>query len=183
MKKTIYLYDSKEYFSEHAVRQAIFEKERLAFGTPATAEEWEKLGVTYTEEEIVVSIEELKKQKTEEIKQAFLDWRKNNAVLFSSLGFLADSNERANTDISGLLVAYADKQNEKVTFRDAENQFHALTYADLKILQIEIAENGSYAYSQKWEYDFLVEKATSKEELDGINIVFEGKKYGEKSHA
>ncbi len=45
-------YQGKDYSSEYAVRQAIWENERKAFGGPKTAEEWVVLGVTYSEMEV-----------------------------------------------------------------------------------------------------------------------------------
>lgn len=173
-----YLYNGKEYLSSYQVRQAIFEVERKAF--PAEPKEskvefWEELGVTYVEESI--PLETLKNQKLTQIKQAFLVWRSNNATLVSSLGFKADSDERANADVNGLLVAYEDNLDAPITFRDADNEFHSLTYAQVKILQREIIENGNYAYAQKWELEKKIAEANNKEELDSIQIEFEGKNF------
>ena len=172
-----YVFDNIEYLSESAVRQAIFVKYRVAFGKPKTAKEWLELGVTYTEEEEVIPLETLKSKKTTEIKREFLNWREQNATLISSLGFKVDSNERANTDVNGLLIAYESNQYEPITFRDADNQFHTLTYAQVKVLQKEIIENGNYAYVQKWTFDAQVENATTKEGLDAIELVFVGKDF------
>ena len=172
-----YVFDGVEYFSENSVRQAIFEKTRTAFGKPTTSEEWLELGVKYLEEEVVIPLEQLKTQKSNQIKQLFLNWREREATLTSSLGFVVDSNERANTDIAGLLIANEDSQSAPIIFRDADNTFHTLTYEQLKVLQKEIIENGSYAYTQKWEYDAQVESATSKEELESIKVIFLGKDF------
>jgi hypothetical protein len=133
--------------------------------------------VIYTEEEWVTPIESLKAQKADEIKQAFLNWRGQEATLVSSLGFKADSNERAMSDVNGLLVAYESHQDAPITFRDADNQFHELSYAQLKVLQLEIIQNGNYAYEQKWSFDAQVESATSEDELNAIHIEFVGKDF------
>ena len=45
-------YQGEDYSSIYAVRQAIWEKERKAFGSPEDAEAWAELGVTYTEIEV-----------------------------------------------------------------------------------------------------------------------------------
>lgn len=45
-------YKDKDYSSIYDVRQAIWEFERKAFGTPKSEEEWLELGVTYTETEV-----------------------------------------------------------------------------------------------------------------------------------
>lgn len=172
-----YVFDGVEYASEFAVRNAIFEKDRVAFGNPQNADEWLELGVTYTEEEQVIPLDDLKAQKSAQIKYAFLNWREQEATLISSLGFKADSNERANTDVNGLLVAYEGHQEAPITFRDADNQFHTLTYEQVKVLQLEIIENGNFAYAQKWAFDDQVEQATSKENLDAIEVIFVGKNF------
>ena len=170
-----YVFDGVEYATQQSVRQAIFNKSRKAFGKPKNAEEWAKHGVTYIEEDEPVQV--LREWKCNAIKSAFLIWREKNATIVSSLGFKVDSNERANTDVSGLLVAYENNQDALITFRDADNEFHSLTYAQVKTLQKEIIANGNYAYEQKWMLEAQVEKATTKEELDAIKIEFVGKDF------
>lgn len=173
-----YVYDGFEYAFERDVRKAIYEKEHKVFSKAPTenvANFWSKFGVTFVEEE--EPIEVFKQRKYVVIKQAFLNWRNNEATLVSSLGFKVDSNERANTDVNGLLVAYEDNQDALITFRDADNEFHALTYAQVKVLQKEIIENGNYAYQQKWMLDAQVGNVTTKEELDAIKIEFVGKNF------
>lgn len=173
-----YLYNGKEYLSAYQVRQAIFEAERKAF--PAEPKEgkadfWAEHNVVYTEED--TPLEALKAQKHAQIKLEFLKWRDNDATLVSLLGFKADANERANTDVSGLLVAYEDNQEALITFRDADNEFHVLTYAQVKTLRKEIIENGNFAYAQKWELEKMVAEASDKEELSLIRVEFEGKDF------
>jgi hypothetical protein len=173
-----FIYNGIEYASEFDVRNAICKKERKIFSKapPENASEfWAALGVTYIEEQ--EPIESLKLWKSRAIKQAFLNWREHDAKLISSLGFEVDSNERANADVSGLLVVCEGSQEALVTFRDADNQFRALTYEQLKVLQKEIIENGTYAYAQKWALDAQVESATTKEDLDAIKVGFEGKNF------
>lgn len=175
-----YIYKGEKFDSEQAVRKVIFDQERKALPKnrkDSPVEFWSKYGVTHIEEQ--EPIETLKAQKSFAIKQAFLNWRNNAATLISSLGFKADSNERANTDVSGLLVAYDGNQEALIAFRDADNQFHELTYLQMKTLQKEIIANGNYAYIQKWAFDAQVESATTKEELDAIEVKFVGKDFSE----
>ena len=176
--KSKYKYKDSVYFTEFEIRKALFEKEGIAIGkTPANNIDsfWSQFGVAYSENDEPVDVH--KTFKLADVKQAFLNWRNNQATLVSSLGFKADSNERANMDVSGLLVVYEDKQKESITFRDADNQFHSLTFSQLKTLQKEIIENGAFAYMQKWELDAQVESATTKEELDAIEVKFKGKNF------
>ena len=172
-----YEYQGLHFASERDLRKHLYETKRIALGkTHENAVEfWFKYGVAYTEED--EPIEVFKQQKALIVKQAFLNWRNNQATLISSLGFKADSNERANTDVSGLLIAYENNQDALITFRDADNEFHSLTYAQVKTLQCEIIENGNFAYEQKWTFDAQVENATTKEELDSIEVVFVGKNF------
>ena len=172
-----YEYQGLRFASERDLRKHLFETKRLALGkTPENAVEfWLKYGVSYIEED--EPIEMFKQQKSFVVKQVFLNWRNNNATLVSSLGFKADSNERANTDINGLLVAYENNQDVPITFRDANNEFHTLSYAQLKVLQLEIIENGNFAYQQKWTLDSQIESATTKEQLDDLKIEFVGKDF------
>lgn len=58
-------YDGKEYYSDYAVRQAIFDKERKAFGPAPTDMNsavgfWSGLGVAFSQTEYVPSMDELK---------------------------------------------------------------------------------------------------------------------------
>lgn len=172
-----YEYKGLHFTSERDLRKHLYDNKKIALGKTSenASEFWAKYGVSYTEEQ--EPIEFFKQQKSLVIKQAFLNWRNNNATLISSLGFKADSNERANTDISGLLMAYENNQDALITFRDADNEFHTLSYAELKVLQLEIIENGNFAYEQKWMFDSQVENATTKEELDAIVVKFEGKNF------
>lgn len=173
-----YVFQGVEYSSELDVRKALFDKSHKMLGkTPSenVPEFWAKFGVVYIEEQ--EPIDALKALKAFEVKQTFLRWRNNEATLVSSLGFKIDSNERANTDVSGLLVAYEDNQDELITFRDAGNHFHSLSYSQVKILQKEIIANGNHAYSQKWALDAQVESAMTKEDLDAIVVAFEGKNF------
>ena len=172
-----YEYQGLHFASERDLRKHLYETKKIALGkTPENVVEfWAKYEVAYIEEE--EPIEVFKQQKALIVKQAFLNWRNHQATLVSSLGFKADSNERANTDVSGLLIAYENNKEAPIVFRDADNEFHSLTYAQVKTLQKEIIENGNYAYEQKWTLDAQVESATTKEELDAIKIEFVGKNF------
>lgn len=60
-----WVYDGKTYYSDYSVRQAIFSKERKAFGPVPTDSDavvsfWAGLGVTYSETEYVPSLDELR---------------------------------------------------------------------------------------------------------------------------
>ena len=172
-----YEHEGLHFTSERDLRKHLYETKKLKLvKAPENAVEfWAKFAVTYAEEDEPIVF--FKQQKSLIVKQAFLNWRNNEATLISSLGFKVDSNERANTDVNGLLIAYENNQDALITFRDADNEFHALTYTQVKTLQKEIIENGNFAYGQKWQLDAQVENATTKEDLDSIEVVFVGKDF------
>lgn len=164
-----YVFNGVEYASEYAVRQAIFEKDRVAF--PAEPEEgksefWAEYNVTYTEEEIPLEV--LRAQKLDLLDMAFMQWRNDDATLVSSLGFTADCDERAMIDVNGLVTICTDK----VVFMDANNNPHELTLEQLKVLQAEIIQSGTLVYQTKWTFRQAIESAENKGQLDAIEIAF-----------
>lgn len=91
---------------------------------------------------------------------------KERSHIKSSLGFTVDANQTANENVNGLLITIGD--NETVQFCDYNNQFHALTKADLETLQTEIIQNAQNLYQQKWVYRTQIESATDNEGLDAV---------------
>lgn len=178
-----YVYKEKEYSSSWAVRRAIDKAENTAFGPEPTGEYeekkafWEQFGVTYTEEpDPVPSLDTLKTRKEEALDRAFLQWYEQDATVTSSLGFVADSDVRAVTDVSGLITVSESAPAESrttVAFMDHENQPHMLTLEQLKTLQLEIIQNGQAAYQQKWTLRTAIENAEDDEALTAIVIKFE----------
>lgn len=178
-----YIYDGVEYYSTYTLRQDIWEKEHKVFVTPTDAAGWQLLGVTYIEEDDPEpTLEDQKAMKLAMLERAFLQWYENDATLTSSLGFVADSDIRAKMDVDGLVTkqeSLAAEGRSAVYFRGKDNQFYPLTLEQLKILQIEIIDNGNYAYQQKWDMEQAVSEATNKSELDAIEIKFVGKDFSE----
>lgn len=123
------------------------------------------------------TLEELKAAKKAELDAAFLQWYEQDAVVTSSLGFVADSDERAVTDVTGLIAVAQSTPAESrstVVFMDAENQPHALTLEQLQTLQLEIIQNGQSAYAQKWTMRTAIESAEDADALEAIEIAFVG---------
>lgn len=126
------------------------------------------------------SIEELKTAKLTQLDAAFLQWYETDAVVTSSLGFVADSDARAMMDVSGLVTTLESQPAESrstVAFMDANNEPHLLSLEQLKTVQVEIIQNGQSAYQQKWSMRAAIEQASSKEELDAIEIKFTAENY------
>lgn len=166
-----YSYNEKIYTEEGALRNAIFEKDRIAFGPEPQENKavfWESFGVAYHEEaDPEPTLDELKAQKLRELDRAFYRWRNDGATLVSSLGFTADADQRAMIDISGLVALGAS-----AVFMDAQNQPHELTIEQIKVLQKEIIQSGNAAYQTKWTLRTLIEGASGVETLDDIEIKF-----------
>lgn len=121
------------------------------------------------------SIDELQNAKLSQLDSAFLQWYETDAVVTSSLGFVADSDSRAMMDVSGLVTTLESQPVESrstVAFMDANNEAHLLTLDQLKTVQLEIVQNGQSAYQQKWTLRTAIEQATTKEELEAIEIKF-----------
>lgn len=122
------------------------------------------------------TLDQLKIEKLVQLEEAYLKWRNADAYLVSSLGFPADSDERANTDVNAIidrLVKLPEESRGTVAFRGYDNNFYQLTLGQLQTLKYEIGRNGYYSYEQKWAYEDAVKNATSKEELDAIEFVFQ----------
>ena len=121
------------------------------------------------------SVDELKNAKLSQLDSAFLQWYETDAVVTSSLGFVADSDSRAMMDVSGLVTTLESQPVESrstVAFMDANNEAHLLTLDQLKTVQLEIVHNGQSAYQQKWTLRTAIKEAQSKEDLEEIEIKF-----------
>ena len=176
MKTEKYTYEGKEYSSVSAVREAIWQAERKAFGIPKTTEEWAELGVVFSEEEAISpkpTIDELRRMKLVELNRQFDSWRSDGATLVSSLGFEVDADEKASADVGGLVTLGL----ESAVFMDANNSPHNLTLAQLKVLQKEIIQSGIAAYETKWAFRNAINSAVSAEDLEEIQIFFEPKDF------
>lgn len=126
------------------------------------------------------SLEEVKSFKLQELERAFLQWYEKDAKVTSSLGFVADSDVRAVTDVSGLITvveATPEESRSSVAFMDANNEPHMLALDQLKVLQLEIVQNGQSAYQQKWALRTAIESAEDSATVEAIEIVFVGEDF------
>lgn len=123
------------------------------------------------------SLEEVKSFKLQELERAFLQWYEADAVVTSSLGFVADSDVRAVTDVEGLITvseATPEESRSTVAFMDHENVPHMLSLEQLKTLHLEILQNGQAAYQQKWAIRTAIEGAETADAVNAVQIKFEG---------
>lgn len=117
------------------------------------------------------TLESRRAAKLEMLSQQF-EQASARAFIDSSLGFRADADETAYRDVDGLLVLLSDQPEQTVSFCDYDNLMQTLTLEQLRVLQKEIARNGTYLYEQKWALREAIESAESVEELDGVTIAF-----------
>ena len=118
------------------------------------------------------SIEEIRSHKLQELHNKFDAWYNGEAVVCSSLGFTADSDSRAKADVDGLIEVMECTGGDASLFRDADNELHQLTLADLKTLRIEIIQNGQFAYQTKWTLEAQINGAETRDEIDAIEVTF-----------
>ena len=177
-----YVYNGEMYQSEYAVRQAIWKNEYKIFGEFDA----EALGVTVIEKEDEPlanpprepDLAELKQMKLGALDGAFNEYRNSSETfLISSLGFKVNANVTAFDNVSGLVAQLqykTDKGEEKplVGFVTFDDELVMLCLGDLKTLQVEISENGSNVYAQKWMLRQAIQAAEDKEALDAIEIKF-----------
>lgn len=126
------------------------------------------------------TLEEVRRSKLSELDVAFLRWYEREAVVTSSLGFVADSDSRAMMDVSGLvttLESAPEGARSTVAFMDHDNQPHRVTLDQLKTLRREIAQNGQSGYAQKWAFRSAIESAEDIEALKAMTFTFTGEDF------
>ena len=171
MKK--YTYNKQDYFSEYALRNAIFNNERKVFSEITTDADWKKLGVTVSEyKEPEKTLDELKSEKLAElsaITSKFDNQLVNtDMIIKSSLGFSINADLRSQNNLRGLITIGV----EPVNFVIADNSLKSLSIAELNILLNECAQNGQHLYLLKWQYREQIEQAQTVEELNTIEFNF-----------
>ena len=135
--------------------------------------QWKLEEIVRTEEEEKAYLDKLKKNKLNELESCFLTAEKSGVVK-SSLGFDIDATERSNRDINGLIdvLESSSDESQSTMFCAADNSFHEVTLDDLKTMKLEVIKHGQELYQKKWTYREMINNATSKKELDNININF-----------
>lgn len=119
------------------------------------------------------TLDELKSEKLSEltaITSKFDNQLVNNEmVIKSSLGFKVNADLRSQLNIHRLINIGA----EPVSFIIVDNTTVDLSLAQLNILISECEENMQYLFDLKQSYKKQIVDATTKEELDAIEIKFE----------
>lgn len=117
------------------------------------------------------SLEELREAKLAALNAAFERVR-GTAWVMSSLGFKADANETANTNVDGLIKSMTAQNETTTLFCDYDNVYRPVTLENLQTLQLEIIQNGQALYAQKWAMRNAINEATKPEAIEAVNIEF-----------
>lgn len=129
-------------------------------------------GATFEPVEPEKTLDELKAEKLSEltaITSKFDNQLVNtDMIIKSSLGFTINADLRSQNNLRGLITVGA----EPVNFVTANNTVKSLNIEQLNTLLNECALNGQSLYLQKWKYKAQIENATTKEELDAIDLQF-----------
>lgn len=124
------------------------------------------------------TLEQLQSKKLSQLELQFNRYRESSdTYLVSSLGFKANANITAFDNVSGLVAQLQHRiengeENPQVGFMTFDDELVLMDLTQMKTLQVEISQNGSNIYSQKWALRQAIKAAEDKEVLDAIEIVF-----------
>lgn len=175
---TRYLYNGQKYTSLWSLRQAIWTNEHKVYGNPTTQEDFQEIGLVVTVEEYdpldEMDLEALRARCLSLLETQFTQYRNaSTTYINSSLGFKANANVTAYNNVDGVLLqakmgASTLSEDGKVAFMDFDDQVQMLDATQLETLKLEISENGSRAYSLKWQYRSQIEAAATNAELKNL---------------
>ena len=139
--------------------------------------DWEELTKEEYEKHFEKTLDELKSEKLAEltsITSKFDNQLVNtDMVIKSSLGFSINADLRSQLNIRRLISIGA----EPVSFIIADNTTVDLSLAQLNILISECEENMQHIFDLKQSYKKQIADATTKEELDAIDLQFPMKEF------
>lgn len=139
--------------------------------------DWEELSKEEYDKHFEKTLDELKSEKLAEltsITSKFDNQLVNtDMVIKSSLGFKVNADLRSQLNIHRLINVGV----EPVSFIVADNTTVDLSLAQLNILINECEENMQYLFDLKQSYKKQIADATTKEELDAIDLQFTMKEF------
>ena len=133
-------------------------------------EDPEKIGSIYyyrnsamslSSDELEIIFQRAKEDKTQKIREAFLDASKRPQV-DSTLGYSIDGGYQ---DLQNFQSAKALGATE---IRDAMNVTQTVTNSDLELIILKIQENGILMYQQKWNLEVQIDQAVILDDLELI---------------
>ena len=119
------------------------------------------------------TLEDLKELKLEQLTEAFDEWMESpDSSMASSTGHIVNANNTAKKNVDGLITAMEATGVETVTFMCFDNIPAQLTLQQLKMIQLELIQQGSALYTRKWQYRSQIESAQTMEEVNSIEFDF-----------
>ena len=134
------------------------------------------------------SFEDIQEQKLQEVQSkanSLLNYKNSNNYFESSLGFKVNGDTssydnlsslenllESSNNISTLDLTFLDEENN-ISFRTYADTYVSITKNDIKVLKEELQKNRLNILSQKWQLEQEVNNASSKEDLNNINIQYE----------
>lgn len=122
-----------------------------------------------------VPLDTLKTRKLSELSvesEKYQAWNCKDMYITSSLGFAVNSDQCSQNNMQQLINLLPDDVTT-TSFKIYDNTFKALTRVDLNTLLQESVQAGLQMYATKFALQAKIAAATSKEELDAIEIKFE----------
>lgn len=171
-----YLYNGKSFADIDSLRQYMWAKEHVALSANVSDEFLAEYGVQAVEDFVGIepNVDLLRQRKLVELTENFNRMRNNPGIYVnSSLGFRADSNVVALTDVEGLIhILTGEPEETTVQFRDYDNEFRTLNIRQLQILAKEISMLATIYYQQKWMKQTELYTSQTVDELEQVNLNF-----------
>lgn len=123
---------------------------------------------------VEVRLSTLKSRKLKqisEISESFQNYNCKDMYVTSSLGFTINADQCSQVNIETLISMLND--TDTTTFKIYDNTFKSLTKAELQTLLAECKKNGLALYQTKFALQLAVNSASTKEELEKIEIKFD----------
>lgn len=143
--------------------------------------DWEELTKEEYDKHFEKTLDELKAEKLSELTEITSKFDNQlvntDMTIKSSLGFKVNADLRSQLNIHRLISIGA----EPVSFIVADNTTVDLSLAQLNILISECEENMQYLFDLKQSYKKQIADATTKEELDAIDLQFTMKDFGQEN--
>lgn len=139
--------------------------------------DWEELTKEEYDKHFEKTLDELKSEKLSKLKSITSKFDNQlvntDMIIKSSLGFKVNADLRSQLNIHRLINVGV----EPVSFIIADNTTVDLSLAQLNILISECEENMQYLFDLKQSYKKQIAYATTKEELDSIDLQFAMKEF------
>ena len=143
--------------------------------------DWEELTKEEYDKHFEKTLDELKSDKLSELTEITSKFDNQlvntDMIIKSSLGFSVNADLRSQLNIHRLISIGA----EPVSFIIADNTTVDLSLAQLNILISECEENMQHIFDLKQSYKKQIADATTKEELNAIDLQFTMKDFGQEN--